>query len=327
MCAAEGKAGIGCLGWLLIIGVGGIAIGAVDQLFTTKKTVPDVVGMQLREARDEIERADLEADVPGSLLAVLSGDDKVCSTEPRAGAKTKEPVKLITAGRCPGDPVPKLEVVHSDSFCEQSPLDPSFVKVVVYLRNTGEGDVKDGSILPARTYQTGHRVAPLGDTLTDVNVPADGRKHVFWHRYDVGPGNIVVDCTAQINADGISRDEIALRVNPGFEEEAASASVDAPSDVYVVRSPTGNILCTVSSAAARCLVRSRDEARAVSSDGMVDSAASTDEDAYVDAAELAYGQHTQVGSMRCTSTESGMVCKHLPSGNGFAASRDGFKRL
>jgi hypothetical protein len=54
-------------------------------------------------------------------------------------------------------------------------------------------------------------VFSIGDTMVDVEVPADHKLHRFVHAYKVGPGHVVTDCTVTVSGDDESATK-AIRV-------------------------------------------------------------------------------------------------------------------
>jgi hypothetical protein len=108
----------------------------------------------------------------------------------------------------------RLSVVDSKSYCQQDPLVGN-VDVVVALRNSGDVAARNVSILPIRQYATGREVRPIGDTMVDIEVPADGKRHASFASYGVGDGELIVGCQVKIVADGVDDRERTIGVRAG----------------------------------------------------------------------------------------------------------------
>lgn len=116
----------------------------------------------------------------------------------------------------PSEPAtaPKLELVKSKTHCQQDFIVGN-VDVVVTFRNTGDAPAKDVSVLPIREYADGREVRPIGDTMVDIDVPADGKRHQSWRSYGVGDGELIVGCRIKVLSDdafGRDGEEVQIRV-------------------------------------------------------------------------------------------------------------------
>lgn len=257
-----------------------------------------------------------------------------CGSGERATQAADEPAAKAAIG-----PAAKVEFSSDRSFCEQLPLTDgnlveqitqgTLAKVVVQLRNTGEGPARGGSIMPTRIYASGKRVLSWKDTMLDVDVPDDGRWHTFWSTYEVGPGHTLAACEVQLQVDGLvgeSEREIRLADGAAADPLADSAQPDATPDPPSVAaaeyftSPTGNIVCSISEELAQCLVVSRAEAISVDLAGVVDEGNLAELSEYSSAPPLGYNESIEHGDIRCTSRRSGMTCRARE--HGFTAARE-----
>lgn len=146
---------------------------------------------------------------------------------PAATSAAKQPhvgVSGSDAATATSAPAPSVRFSVTRSFCAQMPLtdgnvveqltEGTLVKFVVYLRNSGGAPATDGTIAPTRVYANGDEAfSPFKDTMTDIDVPNDGRWHPYWHSYKVGPGKTIADCRARLDIDGLTGSaERSLRV-------------------------------------------------------------------------------------------------------------------
>jgi beta-lactam-binding protein with PASTA domain len=194
--------------------------------------------MEVADAKQALEQAGYDADVDdqSDALDFNADNNKVCSVEPPAGKVAAGGEVKVVAKSDPEDcrtesekeadrraaaaRAPKLTLSRKRSYCEQLGTAADFltvgtqIKVVVYLKNSGETAAKDVSFMVRRTYQTGKTVDPIGDMVVDVEVPADGKFHPYRINYEVGPNYRVTGCTLHDidNAPGIDGKEFELRV-------------------------------------------------------------------------------------------------------------------
>jgi hypothetical protein len=217
--------------------VRGIALAIlVGACGGSAKTVPDVTGMNPQEAIDAIHAAGIDhTKSHGGIGAEEGAGFVVCRTGPAAGHEASGSVNIYSSRSCKAQTdrakadvaaregaakKPRLHV-SSASFCEQIPITDgnlleqatqgTLVKFVVAVKNTGDKDLKGGTIAPKRHYADGKDVFSIGDTMVDVDVPADRKVHRFVHAYKVGPGHTVTECSVTVSGDGASV-ERAIRV-------------------------------------------------------------------------------------------------------------------
>lgn len=114
---------------------------------------------------------------------------------------------------------------------------------------------------------------------------------------------------------------------------APSSAIEAP----LVRSPSGNIVCSLSDHGAACTIKDHDLASgslATCKGQPVTLMTSENGDATIDcttppvdgneSAELAYGDYAKSGFGACYSTENGMSCWNTATGSSFAVARAGY---
>jgi hypothetical protein len=103
-------------------------------------------------------------------------------------------------------------------------------------------------------------------------------------------------------------------------------------------SPSGNIACAMSAASARCDLQTRtwslpprpancefDWGGSLKVTGQGPGfLACTSDSPFGVTAVLAYGTRSVIGSMACTSAETGMTCRNTVTGHGFSVSRDDY---
>lgn len=122
-------------------------------------------------------------------------------------------------------------------------------------------------------------------------------------------------------------------------EGATPAADITVSELTGFTSPTGNIGCVIDRRMVRCDIRERDwepppapadcqldygQGIALSAGGSADFVCAGDTTA--DAGEpLPYGQSIAAGLLRCESEESGMSCRDVETGRGFALARGGYE--
>lgn len=117
-----------------------------------------------------------------------------------------------------------------------------------------------------------------------------------------------------------------------------------PADITVSKltgftSPTGNIGCIIDRRTVRCDIRERDwkpppapadcqldygQGIALSAGGTADFVCAGDTTAAA-GESLPYGQSIAAGLLRCDSEESGMSCRDIETGRGFALAKGGYE--
>jgi hypothetical protein len=119
-----------------------------------------------------------------------------------------------------------------------------------------------------------------------------------------------------------------------------SGGTGAPQSLKAFQSPTGNIACIITAKFARCDISQRDwsppphpascpdevdfgQGIQLPATGSASFVCAGDTALNPQAPKLAYGSSSQVGSITCTSAESGMSCSN-PGGGGFTISRESY---
>lgn len=119
-----------------------------------------------------------------------------------------------------------------------------------------------------------------------------------------------------------------------------SGGTGAPQSLKAFQSPTGNIACVMTAKLARCDITERDwnppphpsscpdqvdfgQGIELQASGASQFVCAGDTTLNPQAPKLQYGSSSQVGSITCTSAESGMSC-HNESGGSFTLSRQGY---
>jgi hypothetical protein len=120
----------------------------------------------------------------------------------------------------------------------------------------------------------------------------------------------------------------------------SSGGTGAPQSLKAFQSPTGNIACIITAKFARCDVSERDwnppphpascpsevdfgQGIQLPTSGSASFVCAGDTTLNPQAPKLAYGSSSQVGSITCTSAESGMSCSNA-GGGGFTISRQSY---
>lgn len=122
---------------------------------------------------------------------------------------------LLTA--CGGDSSsratgsPSLALVPAQTYCQQDSVVGN-VDVVVTLRNTGTSPAEDVNIRPIRKYASGREVGPVGDTMTGIMIPADGRPHREFHSYSVASGERIVRCEIKVLSPAFARPGVTIPI-------------------------------------------------------------------------------------------------------------------
>lgn len=138
--------------------------------------------------------------IVGALVGNRDKTSTTATTAPAASADAAAP-----------KPKADIRIVKAKTYCQQDEIVGN-VDVVVSLRNVGNKDASGVSVLPIREYATGREVRPIGDTMVDVEVPADGRSHRVWRSYDVGDGEVVAGCRLKIISGAFKRGDIEIPI-------------------------------------------------------------------------------------------------------------------
>jgi beta-lactam-binding protein with PASTA domain len=235
---------IGCLSIVAVIVVVIIVASAIfggdDK---PRDPVPDVALMNVGDAKKLLKAAgyDVKEDDQADSLDFKSSNNWVCSTDPGPGKVEEGEIKIVIKSDledCRSDEQkaaakaeeqahePQVSISFKRSYCEQLGTVYDFatvgtqVKVILALRNKGDTDATDVAYRIRRTYQNGKTVDPLGDTVVDAEVPADGKWHYQRINYGVGANYRVVGCTLHsVDAPGIDSDEeFELRIENSIIE-------------------------------------------------------------------------------------------------------------
>jgi hypothetical protein len=154
---------------------------------------------------------------------------------------------------------------------------------------------------------------------------------------------VISETTTTVAGSTTSTDSISTPTSttpPTSTTTDGSGGTGAPQSLKAFQSPTGNIACIITSKFARCDISDRDwnppphpascpsevdfgQGIQLPASGTASFVCAGDTTLNPQAPKLAYGSSSQVGSITCTSAESGMSCSN-PGGGGFTISRESY---